>query len=116
MKFSNFISTLAVVFLAFNADALRVQDAAEERSKEIWGKLNTLRPKEVEKYVSEMSPEEAKAACKYGIYKVIDKKWRIAKWRKEYKELTPLKKELIVGEGKKDLINSISIVINNGGG
>ena len=71
MKFSNFVSTLAVVCLAFNADALSIQT---EATHNVWYDVMRARTK-----YSTYSDERAFAACKYVIDKSIGPEWKLAK-------------------------------------
>ena len=56
MKFSNFVSTIAVVCLAFNTDALRIETTLEFSAEEIF-----MNSKGVS--LKELSKEDAHAAC-----------------------------------------------------
>ena len=64
MKFSNFVSTLAVVSLAFNADALRVQ------SEDIYWRNSSKKHNKalfLENDAYNLDPIEAHDVCLYAI-------------------------------------------------
>ena len=76
MKFSNFVSTLAVVCLAFNTDALRIET---NMSKQEQAQLDFLNYAPTKQPYAGYSKVRAHEACKVGIDDLIKTQWSYAK-------------------------------------
>ena len=88
MKFSNFVSTLAVVCLTFNADALKVQNDEEDaKAKHDFDRYTT--PESIKNWLEIL--EDGPAACEYGILKLIKPEYQKYKELMEY--IYPERKE-----------------------
>ena len=86
MKFSNFVSSLAVVCLAFNADAVQLENRSWHKTnlsnaqlEKMWLEKTKMR-KEKNSFipVPQLDSETAHDVCMYGIDKMIKPEWKKA--------------------------------------